>query len=55
MGSNVAIIGCGGVSSKEAALNKIALGSDLIQLYTGLVYSGTSLIQEITGLNNKSI
>jgi len=49
------IIGCGGVSSKEAALNKIALGSDLIQLYTGLVYSGTSLIQEITGLNNKSI
>jgi len=55
VGSDVAIIGCGGVSSKEAALNKIALGSDLIQLYTGLVYSGTSLIQEITGLNNKSI
>ena len=55
VGNNVAIIGCGGISSKEIAANKIKLGSDLIQLYTGLVYSGTNLIQEITGLNNKSM
>ena len=50
VGSDVAVIGCGGISSKETALNKIEAGSDLIQLYTGLVYSGASLIQEITSL-----
>ncbi len=44
----IAIIGVGGISSKESAQQKINLGADLLQMYTALVYSGTSIIKEIT-------
>ncbi len=44
----IAIIGVGGITSPETALDKINKGSDLLQLYSGLVYSGTGLIKDIT-------
>ena len=45
---HIAVIGVGGVMSAKHALEKIDAGADLVQLYTGLVYRGPSLIKEIT-------
>ena len=42
------IIGVGGIMSKESAQEKINLGADLLQMYSGLVFCGTSIINEIT-------
>ncbi len=41
------IIGVGGISSPEDAIEKIEAGAALIQVYTGLVYEGPSLIKRI--------
>ena len=41
------LIGCGGVDDAQTALAKIEAGATLVQLYTGLVYRGPSLIDEI--------
>ncbi len=45
---NIVIVGAGGITSKESAVEKLSLGADLLQLYTGLVYFGLDLIKEIT-------
>ena len=41
------IIGVGGISSYEDAKEKFDSGADLIHLYTGLIYKGLGLIDEI--------
>ncbi|NNC51104.1 MAG: quinone-dependent dihydroorotate dehydrogenase [Flaviramulus sp.] len=41
------IIGVGGIHSAEDALEKLDAGADLIQIYTGFVYEGPSLIKQI--------
>ena len=41
------LIGVGGIDSPETALAKIEAGAALIQLYTGLVFEGPSLIGRI--------
>jgi dihydroorotate dehydrogenase len=41
------VIGVGGIHTKQDALDKIAAGADLIQLYTGFVYHGPNLIKQI--------
>lgn len=41
------VIGVGGIHSPEDALEKIQAGADLIQLYTGFIYEGPSLIKRI--------
>ena len=41
------IIGVGGIHSAEDALEKLNAGADLIQLYTGFIYEGPSLIKRI--------
>lgn len=45
------IIGVGGIHSAEDALEKLEAGADLVQLYTGFIYEGPSLIKRI----NKAI
>ncbi|MBG7630097.1 MAG: quinone-dependent dihydroorotate dehydrogenase, partial [Bacteroidetes bacterium] len=45
------IIGVGGVHSAEDALEKIAAGADLVQIYTGFIYEGPALVKKI----NKAI
>ena len=45
------IIGVGGVHSAQDALDKIKAGADLVQIYTGFIYEGPSLIKKI----NKAI
>ncbi len=43
----IPLIGIGGIDSGEAALAKIEAGATLLQLYTGLIYEGPSLITRI--------
>ena len=45
------IIGVGGIHSAEDAIEKINAGADLVQIYTGFIYEGPSLIKRI----NKAI
>jgi dihydroorotate dehydrogenase len=45
------IIGVGGIHSAKDALEKLNAGADLIQIYTGFIYEGPSLIKKI----NKAI
>ena len=40
----IPIIGLGGISSGEDALEKIKAGAELIQMYSGLIYHGRKLI-----------
>lgn len=41
------IIGVGGILSGADAVEKIAAGASLVQLYSGLIYRGPQLIQEV--------
>ncbi|MBP2832286.1 quinone-dependent dihydroorotate dehydrogenase [Aquimarina sp. U1-2] len=41
------IIGVGGIHSAEDALEKLAAGASLVQLYTGFIYEGPQLIKDI--------
>ncbi len=41
------IIGVGGIHSAEDALEKINVGADLVQIYTGFIYEGPSLVKKI--------
>ena len=41
------IIGVGGIHTAEDALEKLDAGADLVQLYTGFIYEGPSLIRSI--------
>ena len=41
------IIGVGGIHSAADALEKIEAGASLVQLYTGFIYEGPSLIKDI--------
>jgi len=52
--SNIKIIGVGGIDDKVSADEKTNLGCDLIQVYTGFIYRGTSLIQEILASKHTS-
>jgi dihydroorotate dehydrogenase len=41
------IIGVGGIDSPGCAVEKLNAGADLVQIYTGLIYEGPSLIKRI--------
>lgn len=41
------IVGVGGIHSPEDALAKLNAGADLVQLYTGFIYEGPSLVKRI--------
>ena len=43
----IPIIGVGGIHSAEDAIDKINAGAVLVQLYTGFIYEGPSLIKKI--------
>ena len=42
-----AIIGVGGIHSAEDAMEKLKAGADLIQIWTGFIYEGPTLIKKI--------
>lgn len=41
------IIGVGGIHSAKDAIEKIEAGADLLQVYTGFIYEGPSLVKKI--------
>lgn len=43
----ITIIGVGGISSEKDALEKLDAGATLVQIYSGLVYEGPSLVKRI--------
>ena len=43
----IQIIGVGGVDSGESAFEKISAGANAVQLYTGMVYEGPSIVKNI--------
>jgi dihydroorotate dehydrogenase len=47
LGEKIPIIASGGIMSPHDALEKMKAGAKLIQLYTGLIYEGPSLIKDI--------
>ncbi len=46
-GKPIALVGVGGIMKADDALAMLNAGADLIQLYTGFIYSGPQLIHDI--------
>ena len=46
-GGRVPIIGVGGVCDGPSAAEKLRLGADLVQVYSGLIYEGPFLVRDI--------
>jgi dihydroorotate dehydrogenase len=44
--AEIALIGVGGITRGEDAVDKLRLGADLVQFYTGMVYRGPELVAE---------
>jgi dihydroorotate dehydrogenase len=56
LGEKFPIIGVGGVFTSEEAREKLEAGADLIQVYTGFVYEGPSIVKNINqGLLNRPL
>ena len=57
LGKSYPIIGVGGVISAQDAVSKIEAAADLVQIYTGLIYTGPMLVKEsavaVKGFCNK--
>lgn len=45
--TEIRLIGVGGIDSRASAQDKLDLGCDLIQVYSGFVYKGPRLVREI--------
>jgi dihydroorotate dehydrogenase len=43
----IAIIGVGGIFSAQDAIEKLEAGADLVQLYSGMIYEGPSVVKKI--------
>ncbi len=56
-GKSFPIIGVGGIHSAEDAIEKLEAGASLVQLWTGFVYEGPSLVKKINKalLKNKAL
>ncbi|MFC5500075.1 quinone-dependent dihydroorotate dehydrogenase [Caenimonas terrae] len=46
LGPSFPIIGVGGILSADDAVSKIRAGADVVQIYTGLVYRGPTLVRQ---------
>lgn len=46
-GSRLPVISAGGIMTPDDALERLDAGASLVQVYTGLVYAGPALIQQI--------
>jgi len=46
-GGRIPLIGVGGIFTAEDAWEKIAAGASLVQLYTGFIYQGPRIVQQI--------
>jgi dihydroorotate dehydrogenase len=46
-GDSITLIGVGGILNPADANQKFAVGADLVQIYTGLIYQGPKLVQNL--------
>jgi dihydroorotate dehydrogenase len=44
----IAIIGCGGITTRERATAMLTSGASLLQVYSGLIYQGPELLKRIS-------
>lgn len=51
LGEEIPIIAVGGIDSVQAAKQMFDAGASLVQIYTGFVYRGPKLIQDIVGMD----
>ena len=54
IGDKLPIIASGGVMSAEDYLEKINAGANLVQIYTGFIFEGPKLIDDIVNLDSKA-
>ncbi|WP_339387585.1 quinone-dependent dihydroorotate dehydrogenase [Vibrio caribbeanicus] len=47
LNGNIPIVGVGGIDSYVAAKEKLLAGASLVQVYSGLIYQGPSLVKDI--------
>ena len=47
VGTEMVLVGVGGVDSAETAWSKLAAGADLVQVYTGMIYGGQDIAEAI--------
>ena len=47
LGGSIPLIGVGGIHDGQSAVDKIEAGASLLQLYTGLIYEGAGLLDNI--------
>ncbi len=47
LGPAFPIIGVGGILSGDDAVSKLEAGADVVQIYTGLIYRGPELVDEV--------
>ncbi len=47
VGSEVSLIGVGGIDSLSKAKEKLDAGADLLQVYSGLIYQGPGLVKDL--------
>lgn len=52
---NKCLIGVGGITTGQDAVTKVQAGADLVQLYSGLVYHGKALVDEINAELDKAL
>jgi dihydroorotate dehydrogenase len=47
LGSEMPIIGVGGIQQGSDAIEKLAAGANLVQVYSGFIYRGPALITDL--------
>ena len=55
LGADFPIIGVGGVMTAEDALSKIRAGANVVQIYTGLIYQGPTLVTQAANLKKQNV
>ena len=55
LGADYPIIGVGGVMTAEDALSKIRAGANVVQIYTGLIYQGPTLVTQAANLMKQNV
>ena len=54
--ATVALVGVGGITCGQDAVNKLELGAKLVQFYTGMIYQGPGLVEDcLKAINGMSV
>ncbi|MSQ99670.1 MAG: quinone-dependent dihydroorotate dehydrogenase [Xanthomonadales bacterium] len=54
--ATMALVGVGGITCGQDAVNKLQLGANLVQFYTGMIYQGPGLVEDcLKAINGMSV